>query len=153
MTINDFNTIINMIIKLGLTTTFIIISFKLYKFATTKYIEIKNKKIENEKTQLYANINTELVREELNKLIRVYVSRYITKNIMVNQITFIKNDQADQMVKDIVKEVTLDMSDLYITYCKLLCAIDNEKDIVKLVLRLTTDIVLESITKYNELLK
>ena len=74
----------------------------------------------------------------------------MTKNIIVNQINFIKNDQADQMVRDVVKDITFEMSDLYLSYCKLLYVINNEDDLTKIIYRLTVDVVLDAITEYNK---
>ena len=57
----------------------------------------------------------------------------MTKDILANQVAYIKNDQADNMVKDITKEVILDMSDLYLSYCKLLYNISNQDDLTKVI--------------------
>jgi len=110
---------------------------------------IKNKELENDKLKLYSTIDPKVVREELNDLIRQYVARYMTKNILVNQVTFIKNDQVDAMVKDIIKDVVINMSDLYLSYCKLLYNISNQEDLTEVIYFLTVDIVLDTVTNFN----
>ena len=110
---------------------------------------IKNKELENDKLKLYSTIDPKVVREELNDLIRQYVARYMTKNILVNQVTFIKNDQVDKMVKDIIKDVVINMSDLYLSYCKLLYNISNQEDLTEVIYFLTVDIVLDTVTNFN----
>lgn len=110
---------------------------------------IKNKELENDKLKLYSTIDPKVVREELNDLIRQYVARYMTKNILVNQVTFIKNDQVDTMVKDIIKDVVINMSDLYLSYCKLLYNISNQEDLTEVIYFLTVDIVLDTVTSFN----
>ena len=110
---------------------------------------IKNKELENDKLKLYSTIDPKVVREELNDLIRQYVARYMTKNILVNQVTFIKNDQIDKMVKDIIKDVVINMSDLYLSYCKLLYNISNQEDLTEVIYFLTVDIVLDTVTNFN----
>lgn len=149
MTINDINIIINILLKVALVVLVFIVVLKLYKFFTTKYETIKNKQLENEKLKLYSTIDGKLVKEELIQLIRDYTARYMTKNIMVNQIDFIKNDQMDEMVKEITKEVILEMSDLYLSYCKLLYNIDNEDDLLRVIYYLTVDVVLDVVTRFN----
>ena len=67
------------------------------------YLETKNKQIEQDKVKLYCNVNPSLVKQELQLFITEYVTRYMTKNVMVNQINFIKNDQIDEMVKSVVR--------------------------------------------------
>ena len=111
--------------------------------------EIKNKELENDKLRLYSTLDPKAIREELNDLIRQYVARYMTKDILANQVAYIKNDQADSMVKEITKEVILDMSDLYLTYCKLLYNINSQDDLTKVIYFLTIDIVLNTVTNFN----
>ena len=113
------------------------------------YLETKNKQIEQDKVKLYCNVNPTLVKQELQLFITEYVTRYMTKNVMVNQINFIKNDQIDEMVKSVVKDVVMEMSDLYLDYCKLLYTINDEDDLLKVVYYLTVDIVLDAVTRFN----
>lgn len=150
MNINDINLLVNIVIKLTILGLSIFFAFRLYKFITTKYIEIKNKAVENEKLKLYSTIDPKLVKQELINLIRDYTARYVTKNIMVNQINYIKNDQMEDMVKSIVKEVVLDMSDLYLSYCKLLYNVNDEDDLLKVIYYLTVDVVLDVVTHFNK---
>lgn len=112
-------------------------------------LDTKNKELEQDKVKLYSTIDTKLVKQELQLLIQEYTARYMTKNIMVNHVNFIKNDQIDDMVKSIVKDTVLEMSDLYLTYCKLLYNVTNEDDLLKVVYYLTVDIVLDVVTRFN----
>lgn len=149
-TIESINLIVNILIKISILVLVSILVYKLYKYFTTTYSSIKNKQVENEKVKLYSTIDPKLVREELNALIREYTARYMTKNIMVNQINFIKNDQMDEMVREITKEVILEMSDLYLTYCKLIYNISNEDELLEVVYKLVVDVVLDMVTKFND---
>ena len=149
-TIESINLIVNILIKISILILVSILVYKLYKYFTTTYSSIKNKQVENEKVKLYSTIDPKLVREELNALIREYTARYMTKNIMVNQINFIKNDQMDEMVREITKEVILEMSDLYLTYCKLIYNISNEDELLEVIYKLVVDVVLDMVTKFND---
>ena len=149
MSINDL--LIYIIILLHSITVFFLllyISNNIIKLIREKN-SIKNKELENDKLRLYSTLDPKAIREELNNLIRQYVARYMTKDILANQVAYIKNDQADNMVKDITKEVILDMSDLYLSYCKLLYNISNQDDLTKVIYFLTIDIVLDTVTSFN----
>ena len=150
MSINDINILVNIFIKVSILGVSIYFISKIYKFFTTKYIDIKNKQIENEKMRLYSTVDPKLVKQELVNYIRDYTARYMTKNIMVNQIDFIKNDQMDEMVRAIIKDVVLNMSDLYLSYCKLLYTINTEEDLLQYIYYLTVDVVLDIVTEFNK---
>ena len=150
MNINDVNVLVNILIKISIVVLLSIFGYKLYKFITVKIKDIAEKKIENEKINLYAKIDPKLVKQELVNLIRDYTARYMTKSIMVNHINFIKNDQIDNMIKSIVEDVILDMSDMYLTYCKLLYNVTNEDELLKVIYYLTVDVVLEVVTEFNK---
>ncbi len=139
--------------KFVLITVCCILAYRLGKFIVNIINEKEKKKAENEKLKLYASIDPKLVKQELILLIKDYTARYMTKNIMVNHIDFIKNDQIDAMVKSIVKDTVLDMSDMYLSYCKLLYNVSNEDDLLKVIYYLTVDVVLDAVTEFNKTLK
>lgn len=149
MNINDINIILNTVLRLGLCIFLGIMIYKLFIFVTKRITDIQNKKIEHEKIKLYSTIDASAVKTELETLIRDYISRYMIKNIMINHIDIIKNDQMDQMTKDVTKDVILNMSDMYLQYCKLLYNINNEDDLTNVIYYLTVDIVLDVVTKFN----
>ncbi len=130
-----------------------ILAYRLGKVVINIIKDKEQKKAENEKLKLYASIDPKLVKQELILLIKDYTARYMTKNIMVNHIDFIKNDQIDEMVKSIVKDTVLDMSDMYLSYCKLLYNISDEDDLLKVIYYLTVDVVLDAVTEFNKTLK
>lgn len=150
MTINDVNILVNIAVKIAIVVLLSILGYKFYIFITIKIEEIEKKKVENNKIELYSKIDPKLVKQELINLIRDYTARYMTKSIMVNHIDFIKNDQMDEMVKSIVKDVMLEMSDMYLVYCKLLYNINNEDDLLKVIYHLTVDVVLDVVTEFNK---
>lgn len=150
MSINEVNVIVNIVLKVAIVVLLSIFGFKLFKFITSTYKEVEKRKLENEKIKLYSTIDPKLVREEIINYIRNYAARYMTKYIMVNHITYIKQDQIDEMVKNIIRNSILDMSDLYVTYCKILYDINDEEDLIKVIYHLTVDVVLDVVTTFNK---
>ena len=148
MNITEVLSLIKLILIAGFIVVLYLLANKIIKIIQSK-IELKNKQLEQDKVKLYSTIDTKLVKQELQLLISEYTARYMTKNIMVNHVSFIKNDQVDDMVKSIVKDTILEMSDLYITYCKLLYNVNDEDDLLKVIYYLTVDIVLDAVTKFN----
>ena len=148
MNITEILDIVKVILLAGFIFVIYLSVSKITKVIQSK-LDTKNKELEQDKVKLYSTIDTKLVKQELQLLIREYTARYMTKNIMVNHVNFIKNDQVDDMVKAIVKDTVLEMSDLYLTYCKLLYNINNEDDLLKVVYYLTVDIVLDVVTRFN----
>ena len=153
MTTTDILNIILDYSKFALFAVCCILVYRLGKFIINIIDEKEKKKAENEKLKLYASIDPKLVKQELILLIKDYTARYMTKNIMVNHIDFIKNDQIDAMVKSIVKDTVLDMSDMYLSYCKLLYNVSDEDDLLKVIYYLTVDVVLDAVTEFNKTLK
>lgn len=149
MIIENASIIVGMIIKVSLVIFLFYISYKLYKLYDNKILNTKNKEIELEKLKILISIDPKLVKTELTNLIKDYTNRYMTKNILANQIIFIKNDQVEEMVKSIIKEVVLDLSPLYLEYCKLLYNVNDEDDLIKVIHKITVDVVLEVVTNYN----
>ena len=148
MNITEVLSLIKLILIAGFIVVLYLLANKIIKIIQSK-IELKNKQLEQDKVKLYSTIDTKLVKQELQLLISEYTARYMTKNIMVNHVSFIKNDQVDDMVKSIVKDTILEMSDLYITYCKLLYNVNDEDYLLKVIYYLTVDIVLDAVTKFN----
>lgn len=148
MNITEVLSLIKLILIAGFIVVLYLLANKIIKIIQSK-IELKNKQLEQDKVKLYSTIDTKLVKQELQLLISEYTARYMTKNIMVNHVSFIKNDQVDDMVKSIVKDTILEMSDLYLTYCKLLYNVNDEDDLLKVIYYLTVDIVLDAVTKFN----
>lgn len=148
MNITEILDIVKVILLAGFIFVIYLSVSKITKVIQSK-LDTKNKELEQDKVKLYSTIDTKLVKQELQLLIQEYTARYMTKNIMVNHVNFIKNDQIDDMVKSIVKDTVLEMSDLYLTYCKLLYNVNNEDDLLKVVYYLTVDIVLDVVTRFN----
>jgi len=150
MSINDVSVLVNIIIKVVLLGFFIFGTIYVYKKNINTILDMRSKKLYNEKIKLYSTIDPKLVKLELINLIKDYTARYMTKNIMVNHIDFIKNDQMEAMVKDITRTTILEMSDLYLNYCKLLYAINTEDDLTEKIYYLVVDVVLDVVTEFNK---
>ena len=118
-----------------------------------KYIKIreirKNKEITNKTYELYSKLDPKLMDSELDEWIKKYINRYMIKNFIVQNIDYIKKDQIDEMVRDITKELMIDISDLYLFYIKLLVNIQNDDDLLQFIYYKASDRILEVVTEYN----
>lgn len=124
--------------------------YKINNITLNKKEKIKMKELELEKLKVFITIDTKLVNEEIDKFIKKYIDRYMIKNIIINDIDYIKKDQIDSMVKDITKLAIIEMSDLYLNYCTLLTNISNDDDLLNFIYYKTTDLVLNVVTEFNK---
>ena len=112
-------------------------------------LDIKDKVIETDKYRLFAQMNTDAIREEINKMIESYVSKYALYNFIYPNVNFISNEAVNTCVKEVTKSVILEMSELYVFYFKILYNIQDEDDLLKHIKELVEDYVITYAADYN----
>ena len=134
---------------LSLIFSFIILYYKLFPYLETKN-EIRNKEAINKKNELYLNIDSSKISEELNKYIETSVNRYIVYKFIAHKITFINAEETETMVRDLTKSVIIEMSELYLFYIRLLYNISTDNDLVRVVNNLLKNQIIDAVSSYNK---
>lgn len=111
--------------------------------------ELKEMEIKNKKFELFANISTEAVQQELDKYFERYINKYITYKFISRKIIYIKQDEIETMIKDISKLIYIEISELYIYYIKLVINIENNEDLLKYIHSRVTTLSIDIASSFN----
>lgn len=122
-----------------------IISIYLTEKNALKALDVQNKKIE-----LFMQMDSKEAEKEINEHIKQYMDRYVLENFIVNGEDFIRKEDIEIMIKELDRQIVLELSELYIFYIKMLVEISSEDDIIAFIHRKTKEIVLEFVTNFNK---
>lgn len=136
-------TIILFIVLIGL-ISFIIIKPYLTELNRIRYMEAKN-----EEYRLFTDISPELITKSLDEYFEEYVKRYIVYRFVSNKIMYINKEETELMVKNITKNIALDISELYIFYIKTIHAINSDDDLIRFINDKVKNICVEEIMQFN----
>ena len=78
-----------------------------------------------------------------------YINRYITYKCVSKKIIYIKQEDVDEMVRDLTKFISLDISELYTYYISLITDIDDEESLVKYIHSRVMNISVEAVLSFN----
>ena len=146
MTIQHLIELIKFILILG--SVYIILLF-IIKPMVDKYLDIKNKEIKNKLAEIYNTIDTKAVRTEVDQYIQKYIDQYILYKFIANKVSYIKQQEVDDMIKDVTKSVCKEIPELYIYYIKLIYSVSTDEELVTFVHQKTMALVIESVSNYN----
>lgn len=111
--------------------------------------ELKRKEIENAKMDLMMKLDPNLAEEEINKYIKGYLDQYMLSHFIINKIQYIKANEIEKMIRDLDKEIIIDISELYISYIKILINVNDDQDIIRFINKKVKENVLAVVTEYN----
>lgn len=145
----DFNQII-LVITIILSFIFLIVfTILLFNHLHSKLLLVAIEK-DNEKFKLFSDINLRIVEDELDKLFDDYINKWMLVNIIGKNITYISTDNVDKMIRDLDREIILELSELYLFYIKLLVNINNQDDLLKFIDKKIKEKSLEVVTNFNK---
>lgn len=132
-----------------------VVVFSVYVFIQImKYLEekqkIKKMEIENTKMDLMMKMDPKIAETEIEALIKKYVQEYSFTNFVMKQIIYIREDQVEEMVRYLDKQIIMEISELYIFYIKIIINITDEDDLLLYIDRKVRSEVLEFITDFNK---
>lgn len=137
-----------------LSIIFTLLSFSAILYYMIIIIEKRNKleelKIKNEQYSLFMKMDPKLIENEIDELVKKYLNEYYLNNIFSNNIDFIRRDQIDLMVRELTKNITSEISELYLFYIKCLTNIGNDDDLLKYIYKKVKEHVLDFVTEYNK---
>lgn len=110
---------------------------------------LRRLEIENKKVELQMRMDPKLAEKEVEDLVKNYVSQYGFVNFVSKQIPFIRDQQVNEMIRYLDKQIMLEISELYIFYIKCITNIEDENDLLIFVDKKVKDQVLEFVTNFN----
>lgn len=142
------NIVFNIWICILLTALVIALWYYLIKYLK-RSLDIKDKIVDNDKYQLFSQIDTKAIKEEINELVEKYVLKYALINFVYPNVNSITNEDGIKCIKEVTKSIILEMSELYVFYFKILYNIQDEDDLLKHINELVEDQVLAYAVEYN----
>ena len=112
-------------------------------------LDIKEMKLKNDKYELFNTINTDTVNEILDNYVDKYIHRYVLYKFIANKIEYINKEDMEAMIKNVTKNILLDISELYVYYIGLITAIDSQVDLTSWVKNKVTNKCIEFVASYN----
>ena len=124
MNLFEFSTIILLIIAIMVICITIVVP------TIDKAFSIKDRQVKNDLYTLYMNIDPDLIQAAIDHMIDLKLSEYILINITTRENQYMNSTDIDKMIKTVSAEVYLNLSDLYITYIKMLVEIKTDDDLM-----------------------
>lgn len=112
--------------------------------------KLKEMEIKNTQYELFTKLDPSLIEEEIDKLINKYINNYYINYMIPNNIDYLKKDAIEKMIKELTKQVMLDLSELYLFYIKTLTNIKSDEDLLMFVHKKIKEHVLIFVTDYNK---
>ena len=128
----------------------LIISFLIIKPYLTKLNDIRMMNAMNDKYNLFAELSVEDINNTLDNYFSVYVRRYIVYKFVSNNILYINKDDTENMIKDITKNIAIEISELYIFYIRMVYEINTDEDLLRFINNRVKNISVEEIINYNQ---
>ena len=122
----------------------------LIKYIVDRVEDRKDKELEIKKVDLYSYIDPVRVMNALSDWIQSYLRNYILINFTIQNVEFINQDMTKLMIKEVTTQVTIEMSDYYLTLIKLRYNLNNDDDLIKHIYSLVSDEALMIVTEYNK---
>ena len=125
-------------------TAFLVVNPFLKSIAATRAIEAQN-----EKYKLFINISPEAMRASVDEYVDNIVSKYIVYKYVSKKETYIRETEVDNIVKDITKLITVDISELYVFYIKMIADVHNDEGLLRYINGKVRNSVVQSVSSYN----
>lgn len=138
------------IVVLVLIFIWIIIHFYIKKWIS-RFLNLKELDIKNKKHELYSNIDPDTVNTVINNYFEEFINKYMLYKFVAPKAIHIKQKDLETMIKDVTRDIVINISDLYIYYIGLVQEINNQEDLIKFVNSRVTDTCINVVSNYNSM--
>jgi len=138
-----------LIICITILISIIIVTYFGNKNITRKYNQ-KEFELELEKYKFFGNIDTKKIEEELDRLVNKYFAYYALYTFDAANKQYIKEDDMNKGIKDITKNIILEMSELYSFYFRMLYNIETEEQLTAKVMEMVTNTMVSYVSEVNK---
>lgn len=90
---------------------------------------IEDKKTKNELYRLYSELDPDIIKTNIDNLIENAIAEYMFINIRTRESVYMNNKDIDDMIKNVSASVYLNLSDMYITFIKMIYSISSDDDL------------------------
>jgi hypothetical protein len=126
------------------------IGFRQMESLLEKYLDTKNKEIQQKEYELYNNLDIDKSKAILNKMVDDYIAEYSLYNFTAHDKDYIGQKDADLLIKEVTKTISLNISNYYLFLLKTQRSIDNVEDLVLAIRDIVKERTLIYITEFNK---
>ena len=143
------NVIILAVVCLIAVAGFVVVAFLVAQPFLKSIASTRAMEAQNEKYKLFTNISPEAMHASINDYVDKTVSQYIVYKFMSKKQTYIRENEVENIVLDITKLISLDISELYIFYIKMISDVHDDEGLLRYIRGKVRNSVVESVSSYN----
>lgn len=115
-----------------------------------KEFKIKEKELKNKKYEIFNSIDIDGTKKIVDDMINDYIDRYALYKFIANNIPYIREPDQNEMIKNVTKNIMLDISELYIYYISLITSIDTDEDLTRFIHTKVKNYTISFVSNYNK---
>lgn len=115
-----------------------------------KYIDLEKEKTKNKQYELYSNIDLEQVEKIVDGYFHVAELEYIKFHFTAKNVNYITSAQQMEMIKDVSKQLAINLPESYLFYIRLLRNIDTDEDLIKYIYERVSVLSIQDVADYNK---
>ena len=114
--------------------------------------EIRDNELKNELYRLYTQLDPDIIHQNIDNLIDKEIAKYMVINIRTRESHYMNSQDIDTMVKNVSANIYLNLSDMYITFIKLVYNVNNADDIIIFINDAVKMRAIDVVTENNKLI-
>jgi len=126
---NMFYTISMLVIILLMIGVFVIIHLNMVQLIKERN-EIEANDIKNNLYKLYTELDPDVIHQNIDNLIDKEIAKYMVINIRTRESQYMNSQDIDNMVKNVSANIYLNLSDMYITFIRLVYNVNSSDDLI-----------------------
>ncbi len=142
-------TIITLSIVLSINLLALVLASLIWRPIASRALDLKEKDQRLHKYELFNSVDLEAAEKLVNEYITTYIRRYILYKFTANKVIYINQEDTNTLIKEVTKNIALDISDIYLYYISLLQAYENDEELLLFIRTKVTNIAITEITALN----
>jgi len=103
----------------------------------------------NKLYELYTKIDIIEIEQIIDNKLKLMITNWTLKHSLINNSDYLREDDVNQMIKEVTLDFTYRISDLYLFYIRCLSDVTTDEDLVRFVREKVKELSLDFITEYN----
>lgn len=115
-----------------------------------KVLDIIDERTKLKNFELYSNIDLELVEKSVDAYFHITELEYIKYHFTAKNQTYITSSQQTDMIREVTKQIVINIPESYIFYIKLLRNISTDDDLIKYIHERVSILSITDVSEYNK---
>jgi hypothetical protein len=114
--------------------------------------EIRDNELKNDLYKLYTQLDPDIIHQNIDNLIDKEIAKYMVINIRTRESHYMNSQDIDTMVKNVSANIYLNLSDMYITFIKLVYNVNSADDLIIFINDAVKMRAIDVVTENNKLI-